>query len=575
MQTTSNDISQTATTTVSGPGTAVRWACAVVLLLAAASIGGLLAPLVTATPEVIVASPGEATVRFEVDRPVTGRDGCFTASWAVEGVREVGFSWFFESAEGVIGTDSRTLCAAQDAFVTLVVTLLDDTSHIYQINVVQSTAQLAPLYIGLIALLAGAAVALVVAPSWATRIWGGAIGGTRSVRAEPLVVIGLLVLTTVIYLPTDFIVRGGDYEVHVYYTQDLAEGEPITSPHFINQVMTLAVASALPGVVTDSDTLFTAQYILNTIFAALTALTAYGFLRYLAGRPDTMWDAFRLALLTLGVVIAAPLFFPTLAEGALFMGYLPSSNMFHNPTYTLVRPMGFALAWIVLRLLRGEAQRSTLVSVAGAGLVVLSLLTKPTHGVVFLPALLLAFLWVLASARRLHFGLMLMGAVAVPVLAVQYGTFFTDADTQAFTEPSRVIFAPLAAMQTREPSEVWMIAKLLLSSAFPLALLAAYPRAVRQHAGLAFAWAMFAVSLVMAYTLAEEGKVQHANFIFSAQHALDLLMIVGVGWLAARDWSNDRARFALVSSALLLHIVAGAIWHGINVASGFGFAWWG
>jgi hypothetical protein len=274
-------------------------------------------------------------------------------------------------------------------------------------------------------------------------------------------------------------------------------------------------------------------------------------------------------------MIAAPIFFPTLPERNLFMGYIPSSNMFHNPTYTLMRPMAVALVWIAVRMFRGEIEHKWLIGGAGAALVVLSLITKPNHVIVFVPAVGLLLLWTYWRERWIAWQPTVFIAAALPVMAIQFAAFFTDADVQRFTEPSQVIFAPFAAMLTRETSYGWMLIKLLLSSAFPLAVAVGYFSKARRDIALQLTWAAYGVGLVFAYFLAEAGKIQHANFIFSAQAGLDMLMLASVAWFV-RKASRERDRRWLFGLMLLvLHIAAGVIWHAVNVASGYGFYWWG
>lgn len=554
----------------------VRMICAAVLLGAALATASPLVPLVRGTPTVITATPGNAAVELTVDRPVTGRDGCFTASWAVTGADAVTFAHGFTQPQDVPNADSRTICATQDSFVVLNANLPDGTGHSYRTDVVVSTAKLAPVYTLLALLLAAGAGTLAFAPAALLRPNARytpttAGGGLRP--AEWGVLAGLLLLIVVAYAPARFIVRGGDYVAQVTGAQGVAEGAPLSSPHFVNQLLTIGVARLLPG--DDLDTFFAAQFWVNLGALVLTGVVIYGFLRYLVGAPQGTAGAVRLGLFTVAGMIAAPVFFPTLNAPNLFLGYIPSSNLFHNPTYTLMRPLAVLLVWVGVRLFRDEVTRPWLVGGAGAGLVVLSLLTKPSHVIVYVPAVGLLWLWRLWHERRVRWTPALVAAAALPVLALQFSAFFTGAEgVQPFTEPSRVIFAPLAAMLTREPNAAVIALKLVLSSAFPLALTVLYWHDTRRHVALQFTWAAYGVGLLYAYLLAEAGKITHGNFIFSAQTGLDMLMLAAIAYFAREAWRVRDSRFVVAGTLLVLHVAAGVIWQGVNVASGYGFFWW-
>ena len=557
-------------------GVVVRYICAALLLGAGLATASLLVPLVNPTPATITDTPAGADVRFTVDRPVTRLDGCFTASWAVTGVESVRFAVGFDQPQGVIGEDSREVCITQDSFVSLSVDDLNGDRGVYRVATLISTARLAPVYALLsLTLFAGAGM-LMFAPHHLLHpnALYAPTSADRGLRpSEWGVLAGILALIVAAYWPAQFIVRGGDYEVHVYYSQQIAEGAPLTSPHFVNQLLTIGTAALLPG--DDTVTFFAAQFWVNLGALLLTGVVIYGFLRYLIGVPEGVGGALRLGLFTIAGMIAAPVFFPTLNTPNLFMGYIPSSNLFHNPTYTLMRPISVLLVWIAVRLFRDEVTRPWLVGAAAASLIVLSLLTKPNHVIIYVPAVGLLWLWHLWHQRRIRWTPALVAAAALPVLALQFGAFFTAADAvQRFTEPSQVILAPLAAMLTREPNIAIMALKLVLSSAFPLALTALYWADARRDVALQLTWAAYGVGLLYAYLLAEAGKVAHANFIFSAQAGLDMLTLAAIAYFARAAWRELDSRSVVAGTLLALHVAAGVIWHGVNVASGYGFFWW-
>lgn len=551
----------------------IRVICAILLLAAAVFIGMLILPLFNEAT-IITDTPGDARIYFEVDRPYTRWDSCLTASWRVEGVQTVALGWFFDEPQGVIGKSQREICIPHDGFVKLMVTLPDGTRHEYRIEAVRSTIWMMPLYS---LLMAGLLITAVSVMGWGKSLWQALI---RQRTASPLkrwqeltMVSALALITLLIHLPLGFIVRGGDYEVHVYYTRSIAEGATITSPHFMYQLFILAFAPFLPG--EGAEPFFVAGFITHLLFAALTPIVIYGFLRYLTGKPRTRWAALAYIGLTFGVMLAAPLAFPTFPAKNMMFGYLPGGNVFHNPTWVLMRPMSVLLVWIIIRMLRREVQHPLWVGLAAGGITALSLITKPIHVIIVVPAIGVFALWHLIRERRIDWLLILgVWGFAAPVLLFQYFGFFTEADAEMFTESSRVIVAPLAAMLTREPSVIMIGIKFLLSVAFPLGVYVAYFREARRDVALNFAWLSFLFGLAYAYLLAEEGKVAHANFIWSAQIGLDLLLMVSAGWFWREKWTQRNGQSMLLATLLMLHIVSGIIWHGVNITSRYGFFWW-
>jgi hypothetical protein len=546
---------------------AIRILLAGAILAAAWTVAQLVIPVIAPQPTVITDTFDDGSVRWTLDRPITGADGCLTASWEVAGVQAVYLGWWWQPQEDVTTLTAKTVCIENDSYMTFDVVDTDGNRYGYRADVYVSNGRAAPVYALLV-------VGMVAFAAWLVWPFGAQLGGGALPRYA--VWLGAIVLAGVVvalYAPAKYIVYGGDYEVHVYYSYQIATGAPLTSPHFINQFLTIAAAWMLPG--NEQDSYFDAQFIVNTTFLVLTAWAFGAYLLRAGGRPTTWRALVGYGALTLGVMLAAPIFFPTLHDHELFFGYIGTSNMFHNPTYTLMRPMSLLLVWVTLRLFDDDVPHRAWVTVAGAALTVLSLITKPNHVIIWVPAVGLALLWVLWHERRIRWTPVLVVAAAFPVLAVQFLGFFTDADAERFTEPSRVIFAPLAAVMTRESSYGWMLAKTLLSSAFPLAVTALYWPRTRRSRTLNVTGLAYAVGLLYAYLLAEQGKIQHANFIFSAQIGLDMWFIAAVAWLLHERPPRDDARWPFVVALLGLHIAAGVVWHAINVTSGYPFVWWG
>lgn len=558
----------------------VRYVCAAVLVAAAVTIGVLLLPLLNPSPQVLAATAGDASIQFQTNRTVAGTDGCIEASWDVEGAQTVLFGWYYTPPQEVAGRATQQVCPQHDSFVQIVADLPDGTREIYQLTTIISIARGAPGYLLVMALLIGSAGVLALRPQWlaALRVPPAAPTGRGLPRWEWAVLAVLLLVTFLAYVPARYNIYGGDFEGHGYYSHRLANGEAISSPHFVLQLFTIATVWLTGGDMTQQEPFFAAMFWVNQGAMLVMMALIYFFMRYWLGAPGHWRTAAVYALLAVAGMWMAPIFFPTLLQRDLFLGYIPTSNMFHNPTYALMRPMSLAVMWIGIRLVRGEVERPVWVGLGAAGLAVLSLITKPNHTIIYVPALGLAILWTLLRQRRIQWTMVGIILATVPVLAIQFNVFFTAAEVESFTPTSRVIVRPLAVMLARESSLSLIAVKFVLSNLFPVALYAAYFRQSRQNGALNFVWAAYLIALFYAFILAEENRYSDGNFVFSAQIGLDMVMITSIAWFAqltrqtlpARDW-----RFVAVGTLLTLHVAAGLIWQIVNLTSGYGFFWWG
>ena len=195
-------------------------------------------------------------------------------------------------------------------------------------------------------------------------------------------------------------------------------------------------------------------------------------------------------------------------------------------------------------------------------------------------------LYELIASRKIRWGLVL-GAVlpAIPVLLFQYVGFFTGAAEAVPAESlqgpefasSSVIFAPFAVFLTREPNALLLGVKFLLAIAFPLVMYLSDFSRWRKNKLLNLAWVAFIFGAIFSYFFAEGGeRLTHGNFVWSGQIGLFLLLMVSM--LAYVQWWREEkpssSGFLLSGTLLLLHLVSGVIWHGVNLASGYGFFWW-
>ncbi len=445
----------------------VRYICAGLLLGAALVTASPLVPLITQNPIVITDTYQATTIRYELTPDVAGFDGCATVRWTVENAERVQLSVGFEDSQPVDAVGERETCPDGDNVVMLAVTTPEGAPLTYKLPLLVSVTRLAPVYALLALTLATGAGLLAFAPRLLLRpdriyVPSPEDGGLRSVEWGTLA--ALVAVIVAAYWLTDWVHIGA---------------------------------------------------------ALVTGIVFYGVLRAWIGAPESRGGALRLGLFAIVGMIAAPIFFPTLNARNLLLGYIPTSNLFHDQTYILLRPVTVLAAWVVVRLLRSTKQPWIVIGV-GAGFTAFALLIHPAYG----------------------------------------GT------------PLTTRFTPLMIMLIQESNVVVLALKLVLSSAFPLALMILYWRDAHHDTALKFTWAAYVVALPAAYLLSTSTVGASTRFVLSAQTGLDLLMLASMAYFARVVWQERDSRFVVAGTLLTLHVAAGVIWHGVNLASGFRVFWW-
>jgi hypothetical protein len=198
-----------------------------------------------------------------------------------------------------------------------------------------------------------------------------------------------------------------------------------------------------------------------------------------------------------------------------------------------------------------------------SGLCLLSALIKPNYVIAFLPVWLALYVWKAAVRDRLRWrdaaahALIVAGPIAVVLVA--------QALLVSSYMQTRVILAPFAVWSLYSPN---LPASLLLSVAFPAAILLFYRERWRGHNGFVVAWLVFAVALVEFALFAEAGpRFTHANFAWGPFMALFLVFLVSAQLffkrpIAPRDWP------ALL--LFLMHLGSGIFFYA-RIVMGFGY----
>ncbi|MBX3102671.1 MAG: hypothetical protein KF690_09200 [Bacteroidetes bacterium] len=283
----------------------------------------------------------------------------------------------------------------------------------------------------------------------------------------------------------------------------------------------------------------------------------------------------------LGVLLAGLLFAEAIAVPAawqaleawepgrfdIFM-YRPNINVWHNATSMLLYPLSLLILHRSLR--RWQAPRSG--DTVLMGLVMLSVLVKPSFLLIYAPAtglmllpLLLKQPWVQVVKR--HRSLILSVVLGCLLLGVQYAGIYLG-----ISPFDRVLYHGQPSGITLAVSEflwpggnpLWYSLVLLCSGfAFPLYVYIRYRRTLFQDPAMRWVGWMFGIGLFMALFIGETGpRAQHGNFIWQLHLANFLLFVYatlyycrrqgfafGWGWVL---WGAHVASGLLYLSRLLL-----------------------
>jgi hypothetical protein len=347
--------------------------------------------------------------------------------------------------------------------------------------------------------------------------------------------------------------EAGDFSVHIALAEQLLASHSLSAPHFLFQLLLLAVHAVVPLSMENAATVT-----MLLVYAATAAVIA----RFFIPRqiPPLACGALTASLLLAGqIYLLAPL------DGHLYFGYL-GINVYHNPTITLLRPLAlvsFTYALAALSAPDHGPHRSwiacALVSTAAA-------LTKPNLTICLLPALGLLLLWRLRRRERPQWQLLLLGFFlpALIILPLQFLLTYSGNQLEGvYAGKSEVVLAPLAFMGARSS---WLGVKFFLSALFPFTVLITHGRSALKDPGMQLAWLLFLIGAGYTYLLAEAGpRLLHGNFSWSGQISLFILFCQSTRFLlqretppAGRARGREQRLRLLCFGALALHLLAGA-----------------
>jgi hypothetical protein len=237
----------------------------------------------------------------------------------------------------------------------------------------------------------------------------------------------------------------------------------------------------------------------------------------------------------------------------VYLGYI-SPHVYHNPTIALLKPFALILFLYACQVFK-SVRTSYVMIIACALISTFGTMAKPSYAIVIIPVLgLLApiYWW---RGRPINWMLLIAGiALPIGIVLIWQQRYYAN------TNLGRFIFAPLLVMSYYSADN--LLLKLLLSIAFPLAVLIFYYREALKDISMQIGWLGLAVGLLYTYLLAESYGWQDGNFTWSGQIALLILFVVSAIFLVKRNmplFSQRRVTpaFIICTLLLLLHLIGG------------------
>lgn len=328
-----------------------------------------------------------------------------------------------------------------------------------------------------------------------------------------------------------------DYFQHVELARTMASDFTLRTPHFLFQLLVIAVEKVVGDFWRAGFVVVIASYV-------ILALVLYFELR-------------RSAPTALGLMLASPLSLLAGLDGHYYFGYI-SGAIYHNPTIVLLKPLTILLFVWSARFFLSPFRASVRVITLIAIVVMLSAIAKPSYLICLLPALAVVALLRVVRRQPVDWRALLLGVVLPSMLLLgwQYLHTYTGNGSK-----SSVAFAPF--LVARHYSD-WLLPKFLLSIAFPLVVTIVFFRRALADIRLGLAWLGAALGAFYFYCLIETGDLTfHGNFGWSGVIAFFVLFFAATAFLLDQWRLHPEEKWPLILSTAVfcLHVISGMIWY--------------
>ena len=379
-----------------------------------------------------------------------------------------------------------------------------------------------------------------------------------------LVVFAFLIILLFWPVTVNVIRAGYDFNVHIGLAERMADTYKLESPHFFFQLLLIIFHTLIPGITYPAAAAVTLVLVQTTLGLIIVAA-----LRLYLITPVPSTYTFIFPIIALALMIMTPVSLPTLSDNNFYHGYLYNSNVYHNPTIILIKPLSLLLFFLTLKVFHQSGQKvgSTTVVLTGA-IVIFSSIAKPNYLICLLPALAL-----LATARLvLRKGpvdlKLLMYGIVIPAVAILTWQYFATYSSDHITaDPGRIEFQPLLVFSHFSSQ---LLLKFILSILFPLAVFILYRETSFRNLSLSLSWLVFLFGAGYSYLLVEGGtRAWCGNFAWSGQIASFVLFVNSTIFILRTELAKSSkarpfwksSRFLTAALIFSLHLISGGFWY--------------
>jgi hypothetical protein len=344
-----------------------------------------------------------------------------------------------------------------------------------------------------------------------------------------------------------------DLSVHIDYARSIHAPSDITSPHFLFQLLLIAITK-VSGLSFDAS----AISLISICYGAMAGMIASQIQRFApATRP---WATLAVSVL---VLLASHIFLQTAFRLNFFNGYIVPTT-YHNPTQVLSKVLALAVmfAYFSIALEGGTVSRTQWVLLPLG--VILSAVAKPSFLIAFVPCVCLWECYRVVASRRWGLAARSFLLVVLPaglVLAFQFRMTYAAggaAGGLAFAAPFTV-YGGATVVLPKLPGSLF----------FPVIAGMTIWRCGGFDLRLRFTWLLYGIGMFISACIVEAGpRMMHGNFAWTGQTVTFLLYVqTSIALCGLR-------RHALLGwVAFAPHVVFGAVWYLVALFLPMGTFW--
>ncbi len=255
--------------------------------------------------------------------------------------------------------------------------------------------------------------------------------------------------------------------------------------------------------------------------------------------------------------------------GSLDVRGMLNFNVYHNPTYIMMKPFAIFSVWFFLRLMNKYTEKGIKVSewFIFSGLMLLTTLFKPNFMIGFSVSMLCVLIFDFIRHRgKIFLRCVALGTTVFPSLAVmlyqQITLFGADTDSKM-----QIGFMVGLRAMAYHPGF-----KILLSMVFPIVILAFVFKDLLKDRKYTFGWLHMIINLGITCFVYETGhRLSHGNFLWSSFFAIGILFIVSIAKYVEIARERRIGALALSSGVLGVHVFSWMNYVGVLIQGGLGY----